>query len=101
MGFHPLDVPKDRLAEFCRRRRIRKLSIFGSAVHDDFRPDSDVDILVQFEPGHVLGLAIMDLEAELSWILGGRKVDLVNEKHLNARLRDRILAEARVQYAEG
>ena len=96
-----LAVSEDRVADFCRRHHIRKLSLFGSVLRDDFRPDSDVDVLIQFEAGHVIGLGIMDLEEELSQLLGGRRIDLVNEKYLNRRLRSRILAEAEVQYAQG
>jgi len=96
-----LEIPEDRLADFCRRHHIRKLAVFGSVLRDDFRPDSDVDVLIQFEPGHVVGLDIIDVEEELSQLLGGHKIDLVNEKYLNRRLRPRILAEAKVQYAQG
>ena len=95
------EIPQDRLADFCQRHRIRKLSLFGSVLREDFRPDSDVDALVRFEAGHVIGLDIMDVEEELSQLLAGHKIDLVNEKYLNRRLRARILAEARVQYAQG
>lgn len=89
------------MADFCRRHHIRKLSLFGSVLRDDFRRDSDVDVLIQFEAGHVVGLGIMDIEEELSQLLGGHRIDLVNEKYLNRRLRSRILAEAEVQYAQG
>ena len=58
--------PGDEIADFCRRHRIRKLSVFGSALGEDFRPDSDVDLLVEFEPGAVKGFAIIDLEEELA-----------------------------------
>ena len=92
---------RQRLAQFCRRHHIRKLSLYGSVLRDDFRPDSDVDVLVEFEPGQVVGLRIIDIEDELSEILGGRKVDLVSAKSLNPRLRDRVLTSAEVQYAEG
>ena len=93
-------VDKTRLAEFCRKHHIRKLSLFGSALRDDFDPDSDVDVLVEFAPAHTPGLEIVDIEDELSRLLGGRKVDLVNPKYLNRRIKDRVLAEAEVQYAE-
>lgn len=96
-----LTLPRQRIAEFCRRHHIRKLSLFGSVLREDFRPDSDVDVLVDFEPGHAVGFEIMDIEAELSQLLGGRRVDMVREKYLNPRLRDRILNSAEVQYAEG
>ncbi|MCH7701689.1 MAG: nucleotidyltransferase domain-containing protein [Planctomycetes bacterium] len=101
MNSGSLDLSEDRVADLCRRHHIRKLSLFGSVLGDDFRPDSDVDVLIQFEEGHVVGLGIMDIEEELSQLLGGHKIDLVNEKYLNRRLRSRILAEAQVQYAEG
>ena len=96
-----LDVSKGELAEFCRKHHIQRLSFFGSVLRDDFGPDSDVDVLVEFAPGHVPGLEIVDIEEELSEILGGRNVDLVNPKYLNHRLKDRVLASAEVQYAEG
>ena len=96
-----LMVPKNVLSDFCRRHHIRKLSLFGSVLRDDFRPDSDINVLVDFEPGHVVGFEIIDMEEELSRLFGGHKVDIVSEKYLNWRLRDRILASAEVQYAEG
>ena len=97
-----LIIPKEPLAEFCRRNHIRKLSLFGSVLREDFGPESDVDVLVEFEPGYTLGWDIMDLEEELSQMLGGRKIDLIKEKYLNPRLRDRILSQAEVEYdAEG
>jgi predicted nucleotidyltransferase len=94
-------VDRAKLAGFCRRHHIRKLSLFGSVLRDDFGPDSDVDVLVEFAPGHTPGLEIVDIEESLSELLGGRKVDLVNPKYLNPRLKARVLGEAEVQYAEG
>jgi predicted nucleotidyltransferase len=85
-------------AEFCRRHHIRRLSLFGSVLRSDFGPDSDVDVLVEFEPGHVPGLALFSMEEELSRILG-RKVDLNTPGFLSSRFRDRVLSEAEVQYA--
>jgi uncharacterized protein len=96
-----IEVPKKELAEFCRSRHIRWMACFGSAARDDFAPDSDVDFLVEFAPGHTPGLEIIDIEEDLSALLGGRKVDIINRKYLNHRLRDRVLAEAEVIYAEG
>ena len=93
-------VDRQRIAEFCRRHHIRRLSLFGSVLRDDFRPDSDIDVLVTFEPGQVVGLRIVDIEDELAQLLG-RRVDLVSEKYLNHRIRDRVLTAAEVQYAEG
>lgn len=70
-------------------------------VRDDFGPESDVDILVEFAPDHTPGWEIIEIEEELSDLLGGRKVDVVNPNYLNRRLKDRVLAEAEVLYAEG
>jgi uncharacterized protein len=96
-----MTVSRDVIADFCRRHHIRKLSFFGSVLRDDFRPDSDIDVLVDFEPGHFVGFRILDMEEELGQLFGGHPVDIVQEKYLNWRLRDRILASAEVQYAEG
>ena len=71
-------VAKLSLADFCNRHHIRRLSLFGSALREDFRPDSDVDLLIEFQPGHTPGWEIVDLEEELSDLFGGRRVDVVN-----------------------
>jgi predicted nucleotidyltransferase len=100
----PTKLPIDReaIAEFCRRHHIRKLSLFGSILREDFRDESDVDVLVEFEPDHVPGfIALHDMEAQLSSLLGGRTVDLVTERFLNRRIRERVLATAEPQYAAG
>lgn len=96
-----ISIDREKIADFCRRNHIRRLALFGSVLRDDFGPDSDVDILVEFEAGHVPGLAFIRLEQELSRILGGRRVDLVTPKFLNERIRDRVLSDAEVQYAKG
>lgn len=93
-------VDRGEIASFCRRNHIRRLSLFGSVLRDDFGPDSDIDVLVEFEAGHVPGLAFIRLEQELSSLLG-RRVDLVTPKFLNERIRDRVLGDAEVQYAAG
>jgi hypothetical protein len=93
-----IQFPPDKLAEFCKRNGIRKLSLFGSALRGDFRQDSDVDVLVEFEPGHVPGLAFFAMQNELSEILG-RKVDLNTPQFLSRYFREQVLAEAEVQYA--
>jgi len=93
-------IDRERIAEFCRRHHIRRLALFGSVLRDDFRPDSDVDVLVEFEPGAFVGFGIIDMEDELSQMLG-RKVDLVREKFLNRHIRERVLASAKQVYAEG
>ena len=87
------------LAQFCQRHHIRQLSLFGSILRDDFRQDSDIDVLVEFEEGHTPGLRIITIENELSQLFGGRKVDMVNPKYLNARLKKRILDSAKIQYS--
>jgi len=96
-----IDVPKDRIADFCRRHHIQKLSLFGSVLRDDFGPDSDVDVLVEFEPGKAPGLIrLAGMELELSQMLGGRKVDMNTPQCLSRYFRDRVEEEAEVQYAE-
>ena len=89
----PIPISHAELEAFCRRRGIRRLAVFGSILREDFRPDSDVDVLVEFEPDRAIGLEIFEIEQELSHLLGERRVDLVNGKYLNPRLRDRILAD--------
>jgi uncharacterized protein len=91
-------LPGEKIAEFCKRNRIRKLSLFGSALRGELREDSDIDLLVEFEPGHVPGLAFFAMENELSEILG-RKVDLNTPQFLSRYFREQVLAEAEVQYA--
>jgi predicted nucleotidyltransferase len=97
MRYHQLTVPDDKIAEFCRRHRIRKLSLFGSVLRDDFDEGSDVDVLVEFEPEVVVGLRFFSIERELSTLLG-RKVDLNTPGFLSKYFRDRVMAEAEVQY---
>lgn len=96
-----IKIPKEAVAEFCRRHGIRRLSLFGSVLRDDFRPDSDVDVLVEFQPGKIVGWDIIHIEEELSQILGGHKIDMVRKEAIYHRLKDRILASAQVQYEEG
>jgi predicted nucleotidyltransferase len=93
-------VPRKKIAEFCKRNHILRLSFFGSVLHDSFSSESDIDILVEFDPNHIPGFALIQMQDELSTILGGRKVDLVTPKFLNRRIRPRIEAEAEVQYAQ-
>ena len=97
-----ITVDRSRLAEFCRRHHIRRLALFGSALREDFGEESDIDVLVEFEPGHTPGLLGMArLERELSHILGGRKVDLRTPEDLSRYFRDEVLRKAEVQYAQG
>lgn len=97
-----ISIDRTSLAALCQRHHIRKLSLFGSVLRPDFRLDSDVDVLVEFEPGQVPGfLALHAIEMELSKLLGGRQIDLVTQRSLNRHLRDRVLASAEVEYAAG
>ena len=92
-----IQVDRKRIEKFCRQHHVRKLSLFGSVLRDDFGPDSDVDVLVEFEPGHVPGLAFLAMEEELSKLLG-RRVDLNTSGFLSPHFRERVLSEAEVQY---
>lgn len=94
----PIQVPKHKIAEFCKRHYIRKLSLFGSVLRDDFGPDSDIDVLVEFEPGKIPGLAIITMQQELSALFNGRAVDLRTPQELSRYFRDRVMVEALVQY---
>jgi predicted nucleotidyltransferase len=95
-------LPNQQIAKFCRRHKIRKLAVFGSALRDDFRPDSDLDLLVEFEPGHTPGLIrLAGMEIELSALLGGRKVDINTPLCLSRFFRDEVLAEAEPVYVAG
>jgi predicted nucleotidyltransferase len=93
-----VSIPPKKLARLCRRYHIRKLAFFGSVLRDDFTPDSDVDILVEFEEGHTPGLGFIDIQDDLSRLMDGREVDLVTPKFLNHRIRKRVLKEAQVAY---
>ena len=92
-----LIIPHARLAAFCRKHHIRRLALFGSVLRDDFRPESDVDVLVEFQPGHTPGLAFFAMQEELSRLLG-RRVDLQTPRFLSRYFRDAVVAEAQVQY---
>lgn len=92
-----INIPKKRLGEFCRRNYIRKLALFGSVLRDDFTSESDVDVLVEFEPGHTPGLDFITMQDELSEILG-RKVDLNTTECLSPYFRQDVLDEAEVLY---
>jgi len=85
------------IAELCKRHHVRRLALFGSVLRDDFRPDSDVDVLVDFEPGKTPGLAFFGMEIELSEMLG-RRVDLNTTAFLSRYFRDEVLSEAEDVY---
>ncbi|MFW6146054.1 MAG: nucleotidyltransferase family protein [Planctomycetota bacterium] len=95
-----IDIPGRKIEQFCRQHGIRRLALFGSVLRNDFSPDSDVDVLVEFEPQSRVGLiTLAGMEIELSRILG-RRVELHTPKGLNPRFRDEVLRLAEVQYEQ-
>lgn len=94
-----IEFDQHKLDELCRKFRVKRLALFGSVLRDDFRPDSDVDVLYEFEPDAVIGWHIYEFEESLSAIFGGRKIDLVPFNYVSPHLRDRILGNAQVKYA--
>jgi len=98
MNYHGIEIPRETIAEFCRRHHIRRLALFGSILREDFGPQSDIDVLVEFEPGATPGLAFFGMQDELSRILG-RKVDLHTPQCLSKYFRDEVLREAQELYA--
>jgi uncharacterized protein len=97
MKFHGVDIPEDKIAAFCRKHRIRRLALFGSILREDFTPESDIDVLVEFEPGATPGWDFFAMQDELSEILG-RKVDLNTRGFLSKYFRDEVLREAKELY---
>jgi len=96
-----IGMDRAKIAEFCRRHRIRKLSLFGSALRGERTAESDVDVLVEIERGAVVGLLdLATMELELSDLLG-RRVDLRTPSELSRYFRNRVLAEAEPQYVRG
>ncbi len=94
-------MPGEQIRQFCMKYHIRKLPLFGSVLRDDFTPTSDIDVLVEFEPGEKIGLFKMaHMESELSDLMG-RKVDLRTPQDLSRYFRQKILENAEVRYAEG
>ena len=94
-----IEVSRERIADFCRRHHIGRLAFFGSVLRDDFTPTSDVDVLVEFEPGKTPGFAFFTMEAELSSILS-RRVDLNTPNSLSKYFREEVLAEAEELYVQ-
>jgi predicted nucleotidyltransferase len=96
-----ITIDPERITDFCHRHHIRKLALFGSVLRDDFRPESDIDVLVEFEPGRAVGLIrLAGIERELSELLG-RTVDIRTPADLSRYFRQEVLDSAEVQYAEG
>lgn len=97
-----ISISKSELAAFCRANGIVRLAIFGSALREDFGPESDIDVLVEFESGHIPGLlGVASMEFELSGLFGGRKVDLRTPEDLSPYFRQDVLNTAEVHYAQG
>ena len=93
-----VEISRELLDDFCRRHRIWKLSLFGSVLRNDFGPESDVDVLVEFEPGATVGyFELADMESELSELLG-RKADVRTPAELSRYFRQEVLAAAEPQY---
>ncbi len=100
MKFHRPEIPRQEVADFCRRHFIRRMSLFGSALRGEATPDSDLDFLVEFHPDHLPNLIeLAAMERELSEILK-RSVDLRTAEDLSRYFRDQVVAEAEIQYAE-
>lgn len=96
-----INLPREKIAEFCKKNHIRRLSLFGSILRGDSTPDSDIDFLIEFDPDHIPGLIrLAGMEIELTEILG-RKVDLRTPEDLSPYFRKEVLDSAEVQYAEG
>jgi predicted nucleotidyltransferase len=95
----PIAIPQLAIEKFCGKAHIRKLALFGSVLRDDFRPDSDVDVLVEFDPRHIPGLSFFAIRDELSKLLG-RKVDLNTSGDISPLFRDQVEREAEVVYVE-
>jgi uncharacterized protein len=96
-----IDVPKEKVEAFCKKWKVKELSLFGSVLRDDFRPDSDVDVLLSLEPGQSMTVeSFLDMREELSAMFGGREVDLVQKRLLkNPFRRYDILTTREVVYA--
>ena len=100
MNYHGVEIPERKIARFCRRHHIRRLSLFGSILREDFGPDSDVDMLVEFARGQVPGLLrLAGMENEISEMLG-RKVDLRTPVELSRHFRGEVLKDAQAQYVQ-
>ena len=96
-----IEIDSDRIKKFCKKWKITELALFGSVLRDDFRGDSDVDVLVTFNPKNVPGfIRLYQIESELSDLMGGRRLDLITSKFLNHRIREFVLKDLEPLYAE-
>lgn len=92
-------LPQEALRELCRRYEVRELALFGSALREDFHAESDVDLLVEFQPGTAVGFMTLGrMQAELETVLG-RAVDLIPKRGLKPLLREEVLAQCEILYA--
>ena len=99
-GRAKINIPHNEIEDFCKKHHILKLALFGSVLRDDFRPDSDVDVLVEFEENHLPGyIKLAGIELELGEILG-RKVDMNTPECLSRYFRDEVIATAEIEYAQ-
>ena len=96
-----VNITEEQITDFCQRNHIRKFAFYGSVLRDDFRPDSDIDVLVEFEPNQPIGLMeVAGMERRLTELIG-RKVDLRTPQDLSRYFRDEVVAEAEVLYEKG
>ena len=93
-----LTIDRDAVSAFCQRHHIQKLALFGSVLRADFGPASDVDVLVEFQAGHVPGFSFLSIEREFSGLVQGRRVDMVTPKFLNPRIREQVIVSAEPLY---
>lgn len=93
------DIPISKIKLLCQKHNINKFALFGSVIRDDFRPNSDIDVLVEFDPKHIPGfIKLHQIQEEISQLFNGRQIDLVTPKFLNYQIKDKILAEMEVYY---
>jgi uncharacterized protein len=94
-------IPKEKIVRFCFNHNIRKFALFGSVLGEDFQPKSDVDVLLEFEPGMRIGFfKLYDMEQELSQLLEGRRIEINTPDSISPYFRDEVLNKAEVQYVQ-
>jgi predicted nucleotidyltransferase len=93
-----ISIPEETIRDFCQRHKIKNLAFFGSILGPDFKPESDVDVLVEFEPGYVPGFEFFSMQEELTEIIG-RQVELHTPNFLSSHFRENVIKEAQVLYA--
>lgn len=94
-----IEVPTSQIKQICEKYHINKFALFGSVLREDFTPNSDIDVLVEFQPEYIPGfIKFHQIQEEISQLFGGREIDLVTSKFLNYQIKDRVLAEMKVCY---